>query len=106
VSHELSAELKAKRVEICQKMLEVLEELDPRQKNHVITGDEFWIYWDNYHRGQWPANRGAVSPRIHTMISSEKIMFSIYFTRQGLFPSKHFRKENDSILPSLLYQIF
>jgi hypothetical protein len=24
----------------------------------------------------------------------------------GLFPSKHFRKENDSILPSLFWQFF
>jgi hypothetical protein len=47
--HELSAELKAKRVEIYKEMPEILEELDPRQKNHVITGDEFWIYRDNYH---------------------------------------------------------
>jgi hypothetical protein len=37
-----------------------------------------------YHRGQWAADRGEVSPRIHPMISSEKIMFSVYFTRQGL----------------------
>jgi hypothetical protein len=62
VPHELLAELKAKRVEICKEKLEILEELDPQQKNHVITGDEIWIYWDNCHRGQLVANRGAVSP--------------------------------------------
>jgi hypothetical protein len=44
VPHELSAELKAKSVEIYIEILEVLEELGPRQKNHVITSDECWIY--------------------------------------------------------------
>jgi hypothetical protein len=44
--------LKANRVNICQEMLDVLEKLDPWQKNHAITCDECWIYCDNYHRGQ------------------------------------------------------
>jgi hypothetical protein len=51
VPDELSAESKANRVDICQEMLEVLEKLGPRQNNHVLTGNECWIYWDNYHRG-------------------------------------------------------
>jgi hypothetical protein len=42
--HELSAESNANRVDICQEMLEILEKLGPRQKNHVITSDECWIY--------------------------------------------------------------
>jgi hypothetical protein len=51
-------------------------------KNHVITGDECWIYWDNYLPGQWTADRAAVSPQIHNTISSNTIMISAYFTRQ------------------------
>jgi hypothetical protein len=47
--HEPSAGLKTNRVDICQEMLEILEKLDQQQKNHVITSDEYWIYWDNYH---------------------------------------------------------
>jgi hypothetical protein len=39
-SHELSAELKAKRVKICREMPDVLKELGPQQMNHIITGDE------------------------------------------------------------------
>jgi cytochrome b subunit of formate dehydrogenase len=52
VPHELSTESKANRVDICQEMLEVLEKLSPQQKNYVTTGNECWIYFDNYHRGQ------------------------------------------------------
>jgi hypothetical protein len=52
VPHELSAELKVKRVEICKEMLEVLEEVGPRQKNYIIADNEGSIYWDNYHRKQ------------------------------------------------------
>jgi hypothetical protein len=83
VPSKLSAELKAKRIEICQEVLGILEQLGPRQQNHAITGDESWIYWDNYHRGQWTADCTAVPPQIRTMISSKKTMISAYFTRQG-----------------------
>jgi hypothetical protein len=51
VPHELSVKSKANRVDIYQEMSEVLEKPDPQQKNHVITGDKYWIYWDNYHHG-------------------------------------------------------
>jgi hypothetical protein len=43
VPYKLSAELKAKRIEICQEVLGILEQLGPRQQNHVIIGDESWI---------------------------------------------------------------
>jgi hypothetical protein len=52
VPYKLSPESKAKRIEICREMLEVLERLNTWQKSHVITGDECCIYWDNYHCGQ------------------------------------------------------
>jgi hypothetical protein len=40
VPQELWAESKANRVNICQKMPEVLEKLGPWQKNHSIIGNE------------------------------------------------------------------
>jgi hypothetical protein len=43
VPYKLSAELNAKRIEICQEVLVILEQLGPRQQHHVITGDESWI---------------------------------------------------------------
>jgi hypothetical protein len=82
VSYKLSLELKAKRIEICREMLKVLKQLGPWQKNHVIAGNECWIYWDNYHRGQWTADRASVSPRIHITISSKNMVISGYLTHQ------------------------
>jgi hypothetical protein len=98
---ELSIELKAKRVKICKEMLEILKGLDLRQKNHIITGDECEIYWDNYYRGQCTANLGVVSPRIHTMIRSEKYIFNLFH-----LPRIHFYRstsEKRSIQFWLLY---
>jgi hypothetical protein len=63
--------------------LEILEKHDPQQKNYVITCDTCWIYWDNYHRGQWTIDRAAIFARIHATISSKKTMISAYFIRQG-----------------------
>jgi hypothetical protein len=70
-------------MDICREILEVLGKLSPRRKNQIITGDEYRTYSDNYHRGQWIADRVAVSPRIRTTISSKKTMISVYFTRHG-----------------------
>jgi hypothetical protein len=89
-------------VHISQEMLEVLERFGARQKERGITGDECWIYSDNYHIAQWTPDHAAVSPRIRATLSSKKIMISAYFTREGLFPSKHFQKQNDSIPHSSL----
>jgi hypothetical protein len=44
VRHELSAELKAKRVKIFKEMLKFLEELYLRQKDHIIMDEECQIY--------------------------------------------------------------
>jgi hypothetical protein len=41
VPYELSTESKANKVDICQERPEVLEKLDRRQKNHIITGDKY-----------------------------------------------------------------
>jgi hypothetical protein len=48
---KVSLELKAKRIEICQEMMEVLGQLGPGQKSYYYR-NECWIYWDNYFRGQ------------------------------------------------------
>jgi hypothetical protein len=104
VPHERSAELKTKRVEICKEMLEVLEGFTRWQKNHAIMGHKCWIFWHNYHCGQCTADHEAVYPRIHTSVSSEKVMFRFISLAQILFLLKYFPQENDSVLPYLLSQ--
>jgi hypothetical protein len=87
-------------------MLEILEELDPGQKNEAITIDKCWIYWDNHHCGQCAADRKAVLPRIEITISSKRPCFQSISFVKGLFLSKHFRKEKNLIPPSLFLQFF
>jgi histone-lysine N-methyltransferase SETMAR len=82
--YKLSPELKAKRIEICQEMLEIREKLGPGQNDHIIAGDKYWIYCDNNLCGQCTADRAPVSPRIQTTISWIMTMISTSFTRQGL----------------------
>jgi hypothetical protein len=45
VPHELSAESKANRMVICQEMLEVLENLDLRQKNILLQVMNIGFTW-------------------------------------------------------------
>jgi hypothetical protein len=51
--HRLSDAQKADRVELPQYMLDMMQGLGPKQQKYLITGDEFWIYWDNQRRGMW-----------------------------------------------------
>jgi hypothetical protein len=83
MQYKLSSEFTGKRIKTCQEILEVLEQLDRQQKNHLITRDEYWIDWSNYLRGQWTADPAAASPRIRTRYRSKKRTISAYFTRQG-----------------------
>jgi hypothetical protein len=75
-------------------------------KEHIITGDECWIYWDNNHYGQWATDRAAISPRIRITISFKRLRFRLISLAKDLLLSKDFRKQNDSIPYSSLKQFF
>jgi hypothetical protein len=82
---------------MCKEIVEFREELDLRQKNDVITGDERYISWDNYHSGQWAADLGQ---DLLESISSfrRKLSFRSISLAKVLFLSRHFGKEKNSIL--------
>jgi hypothetical protein len=53
VPHERSiARAENEKVEICQEIPEVLEEIGSQQKNRVIMGNKCMIYWNNCYHGQ------------------------------------------------------
>jgi hypothetical protein len=44
IPYRLFDALKADRVELSQRMLDMMQGLDPRQQKYLITVDESWIY--------------------------------------------------------------
>jgi hypothetical protein len=67
----LSEEQKVDRVTLGQDMLQVMQELGPKQRKYLITSDENWIFWDDHHHGMWAENREEVSPDIKRMTCSK-----------------------------------
>jgi histone-lysine N-methyltransferase SETMAR len=91
-------------------MLQVMQDLGPKQRKYLITGDENWIFWDNHHRGMWAEDREEVPRNVKRMICSKETMLSPYFSRtgfvsteflpQGQIYNSHFFTE--IILPSIV----
>jgi hypothetical protein len=67
-------------------MLDMVQELGPKQQKYFITEDESWIYWDNQGRGMWTQDRDEMPPNAKRTISAEKTMVSAYFARCGFVP--------------------
>jgi histone-lysine N-methyltransferase SETMAR len=110
IPHRLSEQQKSDRTALSQVLLEMINNLGPKQQNYLITGDESWIFWDNDHRGMWTLDRESAPINVNKMISSKKTMLSAYFSRLGFvsieflphgqnFNSQFF---TETILPSLV----
>jgi hypothetical protein len=91
-------------------MPQVMQDLGPKQRKYLMTGDESWIFWDNHHHGMWTEDGEEMPPNVKRMISSKQAMLSAYFLRTGFvsieFPpqgqnyNSHFFME--IILPSIV----
>jgi histone-lysine N-methyltransferase SETMAR len=108
--HKLSEEQNVDRVTVAQDMLQVMQDLGPKQRKYLITGGKTWIFLDNNHRGMWAEDREGVPPNVKRMVCSKKTMLSAYFLRtsfvsieflpQGQKYNSHFFTE--IILPSVV----
>ncbi len=47
--------------------------------NNVLTGDEVWIYWQNFHQTKWMAQGEKMQTIPKQTFGSKKSMFSIFF---------------------------
>jgi hypothetical protein len=74
---------KADRVELPQYMLDTMQGLGPKQQKYLITGDEFWICWDNQGHGIWAQDKDEMPANVKQTTSSEKTMISVYFSCCG-----------------------
>jgi hypothetical protein len=81
--HRLSEVQKADRVELSQRMLDMMWVLGPKQQQYLITGDESSIYWDNQRGGMLAQNRDELPPNVKRTISSTKSMVPVYSSRCG-----------------------
>ena len=87
VPHEISPENKIKRVTMSQDILNILNRKSV-DLNNVLTGDEVWIYWQNFHQTKWMAQGEKMQTIPKQTIGSKKSMFSIFFSMRGFIVVK------------------
>lgn len=83
VPYKISDEIRQKRVEMAQSMLEILTS-ESISWNDIITGDESWFYW-SYEQVQMWLPENSERPQIpKPTIGLKKTLFSIYFSLRGI----------------------
>jgi hypothetical protein len=91
-------------------MLQVMQDLGPKQRKYLISGDENWIFWDSYHHRMWAEDREEVLPNVKRMICSKRQCYRNISCALALFPLNFFLRDKtiihifftEIILPSIV----
>ena len=82
VPHEPTQELMDKRFQGATDLYKRLSTLGPQQRNHVVTGDQSWVFLRNEPSKMW-LKRGEEPPiRVKKSLGDEKVMMTVLFTRR------------------------
>jgi len=84
VPHELTPKLLDDRSQGASDLMKALVALGPIKQNHVVTGDQSWIYLRNEATHMW-AKPGTVAPvRVNKELGEFKLMLTVMFSRKGV----------------------
>ena len=113
VPHEPTPDLMRNRCQGAVHLLESLSSLGPVRQNHVVTGDQTWVFLRNEPTHKWAKCGTDVPVRVKRLQGEKKLMLTVFFSRRGVLvidflPEKE--KLNSShittvILPSLVSKI-
>ena len=77
VPHDLSDEMKAKRVSESMQLLDVLRVQKRKGFHRILTGDESWFYLQYDHKHVWSISKEEVPERVSQKIQTKKIMLTV-----------------------------
>ncbi len=83
VPYQPTPEIKAKRVEIAQKLYNFLSNSNERKLNKVLTQDESWFYLVNQRNSMWLENGRPRPFKVKQTIGAKKLMVSFIWGRTG-----------------------
>jgi histone-lysine N-methyltransferase SETMAR len=83
VPHELTNDLRKKRVAIGSQLLAILEEAQSTGFRQFVTGDESWIYLSYASRAVWTISQDKVPTREKQKISTKKFMPTVFGSVDG-----------------------
>lgn len=80
----LSDEQKQNRVIISIDLLKVIQKQERQGWKYFVTGDESWFYLSYDYERQWVVSGEEPDFRVKKMISSEKLMISVFWNPNGI----------------------
>jgi hypothetical protein len=83
VPHELTNDLRDKRVAIGNQLLEILEEAQSTGFRQLVTGDESWIYLSYVPHAVWTRSQDEVPTREKQTISIKKFTLTVFWSVDG-----------------------
>jgi len=84
VPHDLTRAQKHERVSCSREILDVLEQDEVFEFQHIATGDESWFFHRYQHTHCYAKSREEVPTRVSTTIGMKKSMVTIFFTGKAL----------------------
>jgi transposase len=76
----LTEDQKSERVTYSTQLLATLEQQQPMDFEHIITGDESWFYFYNPPDSAWAESRDTLPERIRRKIDTEKCLISVLWS--------------------------
>jgi hypothetical protein len=81
--HELTDDLREKRIAIGRQLLEVLEEAQSTDFRGLITGDESWFHLSYASRAVWTMSRDEAPTKEKQAISTRNFMLTVFSSVDG-----------------------
>jgi hypothetical protein len=83
VSHSLEADQNVSPVELSRNLLQILEQNQQYESEHILTGDESWFFFEYFRHSCWVANPDDVPEIPKQKLQSESASFRLFGVAQG-----------------------
>ena len=84
IPHQLTASLRAERVQKAKALLKFLKKAPSSTLNSVYTEDETWAYYDNPPKSMRILNRINLPTVFRPNIGAKKSMIAVFWSRSGI----------------------
>jgi histone-lysine N-methyltransferase SETMAR len=84
IPYELTDDQKTKRMELSEKLLEILIRVPEKEKRNIITMDETWLYWKNPVTSLWQLPGNERPKKIKLNIGSKKLLLTVVWSFRGI----------------------
>ena len=81
IPHELTEDMKKKRVEISEELLKILINVPEKEKRNVLTMDESWIFFYNPASSKFISADEERPKKVKKSIGSKKILLSVIWDK-------------------------